>query len=124
MPILWALFFYWVVFGTGLPERHDFVSGWMESNFTKSSFIKSASILLASMAIWRLKIFHKFPLFIVKFLAGSLLGAIIGADFASAMYNYQLEQRMNNDAHLFMWVGILTWLCYLGIINILNEQTP
>lgn len=122
MPVVWTIIFYWIVFGKGLPTQRDFVSGWMESKFTMYSIIKGVLILVVTMVIWKFKVIRKFPPIFMKLAAGSLFGAIIGTYFASAIWNYGIHQYQ--DANIFTGVGIVTWLCYLGVINILNRQKP
>lgn len=118
-PLAWAFFFYWIVFLKGWPQLNQFLSDRMISKFNVYHFIRSGIILVVSMLIWKYKPNLKFLPFITKFLAGSLLSGIIGADIANAVWN----GKYNPYPDMFWFIGasVLTWLCYIGIRSILNK---
>jgi len=122
MPLIWAIFFSWTVYGEGMPTKRDVVSHWMVSRFTMCSFLISAAILLITMGVWKWKLIPKFSPFWMKFAAGSLLGANIGAMFASATWNCKTNDHY--DENLLAAWGFLTWLLYFGISYIINRQKP
>lgn len=121
-PLIWAVVFSWIVFGNGLPTLHEFVSERMEAKFTMWGFIRSAIILIGTIITWKFKLIPNFSPFWMKLSAGFLLSAVVGGEFAFATWNCQLNQH--SDENLFAAVGFMTWVCYFGIICIINNQTP
>lgn len=122
VPLIWAIFFSWTVYGEGMPTKRDTVSQWMVSKFTISSFLISAAVLFCTMGVWKWKLLPKFSPFWMKFAAGSLLSANIGAMFSTAMWNCKIHDHY--DENLLAGWGFLTWLLYVGIIYIMNRQKP